>query len=274
MALLFTVIDFPALSRMSGIWTSSTIDADTGDEVILAQLIAFPPEQDGVVESSFLSSHLPFQVGGFHGVFPDGQSWMVTLMKAPASASIQLMHADEPHWVLVDSIDRALRFNAGAEIHDWVTWTRGDLEEYYAEAGVRVSDVDSWSVAELLWGLLGECCNVPLIDIVQGHSSGCAFPGRLHDCQFDVFRDVFAMWTTRALSGPEPDLDEVYEGSAEGTPVPVKRWKRKELKKLKRRELMRMALDDGWESSDLEGIPKMVLIDLMVQGQTGVDELE
>jgi hypothetical protein len=269
MALLFSVIDFPELSRMSGIWTNSTIDADFGDEVVLAQLVVFPPDQDGVVESDFLCSHLPFQVGGFHGVFPDGQGWMVVLMKAPASSSTDLMSAGDPHWVLVDSIDRALRFNYGAEALDWVAWTREDLEYYYSEVGADPEVVGEWTVAELLWGLLSECCNVPLVDVVDGYRTGCAFPDTEHDCQGQVFTDVFAMWTTRALNAPEPDLDEIFgpvpddEGAPEFT-----RWKRKKLKKLKRRELMRMAIADGWEWSDLNGVPKKVLITLMIDGQT------
>lgn len=272
MALLFSVIDFPELSRMSGIWTDSTIDPDFGDEVVLVQLVAFPPDQDGVVESDFLSSHLPFLVGGFHGVFPDGQPWMVALMKAPDSASTDLMSAEEPHWVLVDSVERALRFNYGAEAQDWVTWTREDLEYYYSEAGADLDAVADWTVAELLWGLLAECCNVPLADVVDGYAAGCAFPEVEHECEGQVFRDVFAMWTTRALNAPEPDLDEVYgggEGEADDEDAPeFTRWTRKKLKKLKRRELMRMALADGWERSDLKGAPKKVLITLMIDGQT------
>lgn len=73
MALLFTSVEFPAMSRMTGVWTNSTHDPDAGDGVTLAQLIVFPADQDPVVESDFLCSHLPFQIGGFHGAFPDGQ---------------------------------------------------------------------------------------------------------------------------------------------------------------------------------------------------------
>lgn len=265
MAHLFNVIDFPALSRMTGIWTNSTHDADVGDEVALAQLIVFPPDQDPVVESDFLCGHLPFHVGGFHGVFPDGQGWAVVLQKASAATSMELMAASESHWVLVDAIDRALRFNYGADAQDWFAATRELLLTIYHRSGADLDVVEDWSVTELLWGLLAECCNVPLVDIVDGYAQECAFPGREHNCQGDVFRDVFALWTTRALSAPEPDLDEIFDGE----PSPeFKRWTRKQLKKFKKRDLMQMAIADGWEPADLAGAPKDVLITLMIDGQT------
>lgn len=265
MALLFNVIEFPDLSRMTGVWTNSTHDADAGDEVTLAQLIVFPPDQDPVVESDFLCSHLPFHVGGFHGVFPDGQGWMVVLQKAPASASTGLMAASEPHWALVDGIDRALRFNYGAEAQDWFAAPPDLLLTYYNSVGADRDIVSNWTATELLWGLLAECCNASLVDVVGGYARGCAFPDRQHDCQSDVFRDVFALWTTRALSGPEPDLDDVSDDE----PVAeFSRWTRKKLKKIKRRDLIRMAIADGWEPADLAGAPKDVLITLMIDGQT------
>jgi hypothetical protein len=269
MALLFDVIDFPPLSRMTGIWTNSTHDADVGDEVAMAQLIVFPPDQDPVVESDFLCSHLPFHVGGFHGVFPDAQGWMVVLQKAPASASTDLMSASERRWVLVDGVDRALRFNYGAEPQDWAAWDRDHLEAVYEQAGVDPGLITGWSVAELLWGLLAECCSVPLTQVVHGHEHGCAFPDRDHECQGAVFVDVFALWTTRALSGPEPDLDEVFGVAARGDPAPeFTRWTRTRLRKLKRRKLIRMAQADGWDPASLEDLPRKALIAVMIDGQT------
>jgi hypothetical protein len=265
MALLFNSVEFPAMSRMTGIWTNSTHDPDAGDDVTLAQLIVLPADQDPVVESDFLCSHLPFQVGGFHGMFPDGQGWMVVLQKAPASASLIQMAASDPHLALVDSIERALRFNYGAEAADFATYTPDILLRYYRQTGVDDDVVANWTVTELMWGLLAECCNVPLADLAAGYEAGCAFPDRDHECQGDVFRDVFALWTTRALNPPETDFDEVDDGDGEDEFV---RWTRKMLKKFKRRELVRMAIADGWDVSDVADVPKAVLIQLMVDGQS------
>lgn len=265
MPLLFNSVEFPSMSRMTGIWTNSTHDPDSGDDVTLAQMIVFPPDQDPVVESDFLCSHLPFQVGGFHGVFPNGQGWMVVLQKAPASASLVQMAATDPHWALVDSIERALRFNYGAEATDFATYAPNILVRYYAQAGADPDVVADWSVTQLLWGLLAECCNVSLADLASGYDAGCAFPDREHDCQGDVFRDVFALWTTQALNDPEPDLDVVY-GS--GDDESFERWTRKELKRIKRRKLVRMAVADGWDLSDVAAVPKAVLITMMIDAQS------
>jgi hypothetical protein len=234
-------------------------------------LVVFPPDQDPVVESDFMCSHLPFHVGGFHGVFPDGQGWMVVLQKAPASASLVQMAASDPHWALVDSIQRALRFNYGAEALDFAEFTPDFLVRYCIGAGADADVVTDWTVSELLWGLLAECCNVSIAEVAAGYKEGCAFPSREHDCQVDVFRDVFALWTTRALSGPEPDLDDVFDGG----PAPeFVRWTRKQLKKLKKRDLMRMAIADGWERADIDGVPKDLLITLMIDGQTRAPGVE
>ncbi|MDQ1250339.1 MAG: hypothetical protein QG597_4718 [Actinomycetota bacterium] len=265
MPLLFNSFDFPALSRMTGIWTNSTHDPDAGDDVTLAQLVVLPPDQDPVVESDFMCSHLPFHVGGFHGVFPDGQGWMVVLQKAPASASLVQMAASDPHWALVDSIQRALRFNYGAKALDFADLTPDFLVRYCIGAGADADVIADWTVTELLWGLLAECCNVSLAEVAAGYQEGCAFPDRDHECQGNVFRDVFAMWTTRALSGHEPDLDEVY-GDVDDSEF--ERWTRKKLKKIKRGELVRMAVADGWDWSDVADVPKELLMRLMVDGQT------
>jgi len=189
---------------------------------------------------------------------------MVVLQKAPASASLIQMAASDPHWALVDSIERALRFNYGAEATDFATYTPDFLLRYYRQAGVDDNVVASWTVTELMWGLLAECCNVSLADLAAGYEAGCAFPDHYHECQGDVFRDVFALWTTRALNPPETDLGKLDEGDGEDEFV---RWTRKMLKEIKRRELVRMAIADGWDMSDVADVPKDALIQLMVDGQ-------
>ncbi len=67
---------FPPDSRMTGIWSNSWVDEPTGDEVAIGHLISFPDNQDAGLESDFLSSHMPFNVGGFSGLYPDGSPWM------------------------------------------------------------------------------------------------------------------------------------------------------------------------------------------------------
>ena len=273
MALLFNAIEFPDMSRMTGIWVNKTHDPDAGDEVVMAQMIVLPSDQDPVVESGFLCAHIPFHIACFHGVFADGQGWMVVLQKASAALSQQMVGATDPHWVLVDGISRALRFNAGAEADQGATWDRDVLEAYYEEQGASLEEIAGWSVSELVWGLLVECCNVPLLTAVTGYEAGCAYPDREHICQGDVFSDVFSLWTARPRVGYEES--EEYEELEEIEPDETEeisdkgfiRWTAQHLERFSLPELHMMAREDGWESADITGVPKEVLIELMVTGQ-------
>ncbi len=198
---------FPPDSRMTGIWSNSWVDDPMGDEVAIGHLISFPDNQDAGLESDFLSSHMPFNVGGFSGLYPDGSPWMFILQKAPADVSKRLMREEDPHWLMRDSLQRAVRFNHEARIVDELTWTRGQLEFAYALEGIKSDDIADWTMADLIRGLLTECCYVELTDIVERHAAGCAFPGIEHDCAGDVFTDVFFRWGVGLLRRPEPQDD-------------------------------------------------------------------
>jgi len=197
-------LPFPPDSRMTGIWSNSWVDDPMGDEVAIGHLISFPDNQDAGLESDFLSSHMPFNVGGFSGVYPDGSPWMFILQKAPADVSKRLMREEDPYWLMRDSLQRAMRFNHEARIVDELTWTRGKLEFAYALEGINTVDIADWTITDLIRGLLTECCYVELSDIVDRHATGCAFPGIEHDCAADVFTDVFARWGVGLLRSPEP----------------------------------------------------------------------
>jgi hypothetical protein len=111
-----------------------------------------------------------------------------------------------PYWPLFDGMRRALRFNAEAAVVLERGWTSGELLGVYAGQGVHLGDVDDWTVLDLLMGLLAECCYVPLSDIVGGRIIQCAFPDVDHDCEHDVFTDVFARWDGGHLNPEEPPM--------------------------------------------------------------------
>ncbi len=254
-------LPFPPDSRMTGIWSNSWVDESIGDEVAIGHLISFPDNQDAGLESDFLSSHMPFNVGGFSGVYPDGNPWMFVLQKAPADVSGRLMREEDPHWLMRDSLQRALRFNHEATIVDELTWTRGKLEFAYHLEGIDTDDIADWTIADLIRGLLTECCYVELSDIVDRHSAGCAFPNIEHDCAGDVFTDVFARWGVGLLQRPEPqddhednnndedDDDDDARGPLEGRTL---------------RELKRDGLAAGFTAAEMKGLDIDSLIDLLV----------
>ncbi len=258
-------LPFPPDSRMTGIWSNSWVDEPVGDEVAIGHLINFPDNQDAGLESDFLSSHMPFNVGGFSGVYPDGSPWMFILQKAPADVSKRLMREEDPHWLMRDSLQRALRFNHEARIVDELTWTRGKLEFAYALEGIDTDDIADWTMADLIRGLLTECCYVELSDIVDRHAAGCAFPDIEHDCAGDVFTDVFARWGVGLLQRPEPqdnDNDNMSDEDLAREPLEGKTL----------RDLKKDGLASGFTAAEMKGLDIDGLIDLLVGDEDESDE--
>lgn len=200
---LYNRLQFPPESRMRGIWTRSDVPAPTDDDIVMGHLIQLPADQDPDVESDFLSSHMPFHVGGFSGVYPNGGPWVFILQVCPAAAGALVGRPDEALWVMRDALNRALRLNHEAEVLSELAWNRTLLHWPYGDEGVDSDDLASWPVVDLVRGLLAECCYVGLPDIVAGYAHGCAFPGLDHECTGDVFTDVFQRWSLGELSVPE-----------------------------------------------------------------------
>lgn len=194
MTYLFNAVSFPESSRLTGIWNNRDAAPSTDDEIATGHFIALPEDQHLDVEADFLTAHIPYWVASLGGAFADGQPWLFVLQKAPADASRRLVGAADPAWVLRDSLYRALRFNDGAQLRQEFVWSHADLLDVYEWVGVDPDAVAGWSVAELLRGLLTECCHADLVDVVDASPSGCAFPDVEHDCAGDAFTDVFARW--------------------------------------------------------------------------------
>jgi hypothetical protein len=201
MGYLFNALPFEPGSRMTGIWDAA-VDTEGDDLCVCITKIVLGPGQDGVVESGFLGAHLPYHFGGFHGVGPDGSPWTVVAQVAPVSAA-ERVGAASPYWPMVDGLDRALQFNPETWIEASIEMDAARLRYMYDLQDVPTELVADWEVGELVRGLLAECCNVPLKEIAAGRITQCAFPERPHECQHDVFSDVFALWATMALNPEE-----------------------------------------------------------------------
>lgn len=203
MGYFYDTFSFAPGSRLTGLWRAPVDCAASDDVVALASLVEFGELQHDELESDFLNAHLPFRLGGFHGVGPDGNGWAVFLQVAPASAA-DLVGSDSVYWPMLDGLDRALHYNWEASLVSDRGFSRGDLIDIYVQRGLESWEVDDWAVPDLMLGLLAECCYVSLPQIVAGRVSQCAFPGQQHECQYDVFSDVFAAWMGGGLHPPEP----------------------------------------------------------------------
>lgn len=121
-------------------------------------------------------------------------------------------------------------------------WTRGDLIDMYEQAGVEAAEVADWPAADLLQGLLAECCYVDLEQIVAGRLTQCAFPDQDHQCEHDVFRDVFALWTTGQLTPPEkPPTPPVFPPTRPRGNTVYAGWPKSELREMTTSQLRKIA---------------------------------
>ncbi len=203
MAYLFSAIGFPEGSRLTHVWNNTWADGQQGVEVASGYLVNLPADQHGELEADFLASHLPFHVGGVGGRYPNGDCWFFVMCKVPAQMSSLAFAQEDPFWVLRDSLDRALAYNPHATVGATMEWTAQELREVYAAAG---SGAAAWPIADLLRGLLAECCNVPLGDIAAGYPL-CAFPHKKHTCQNEVFNDAFVAWQLKLSAQDQEPLD-------------------------------------------------------------------
>lgn len=201
MPYLFDMLPLPAGCRFTGLSHNCSVQHDRSGEMVHAAFVAVPSDQHGEVEADFLSSHLPFSLGAINGRFPDGSPWLLLLQLASAA----LGGPEQQQRALEVSLARAVELNPGAAVEDARAWSRADLEQLYVDRGAQVG-LGTWSTADLVLGLVAECCGVHLRTLVERQASGCALPGLKHVCQLDVLDDVFVAWHDSLLTVPRGHL--------------------------------------------------------------------
>lgn len=255
MSFFFDRFWFPDESRMTGIWRWPWRgDPEDARNMVLFTHVRLGPNQDGSVECDFLSSHLPWAFGGFHGVGPEGEPWLVVVQIAPTEgAGID----GNRWWAMVDGLERALHYNLEAEELSSVGMSRGALVERYERAGVDPDAVSDWPVTDLALGLLTEFTYVPLTRIVAGRARNCAFPEKPHDCRHDVFDDVFSAWVAGELpaldTSPELEYGDDEDQAGQAAPTrhqpairPKLKWPKARVKNWKTSRLRLQAVEEGW----------------------------
>ena len=259
MSFFFDRFWFEPGSRMTGVWQWPWLGHD-GDHTnhVLFSHVRLGSGQDGSLECDFLSSHLPWAFGGFHGVDASGDPWLLVAQIAPAAATSNLVDSTNPWWPMVDGLDRALHYNLAAEEISSEGLTLDDLHRIYAQTGVDPADIADWPVTDLVVGLLTEFTYVPLTQIVAGRVVNCAFSNIEHDCRHDVFSDVFAAWMAGDLSIPD-DTDDDQDDADDVDGLPSRphrappmlsrwRWDKKKIKRWSTNRLRLQAVEDGWSA--------------------------
>lgn len=287
MAVFFNLLPLEPRSRMTGVWTSRVPDYGNNSLHMCGHFIMLGAGQDADVEWDFIGSHLPFHSGGLTGVGPGGTPWVFIIQVAP-----DLGDPDAAVDRMTDAVSRVLDFNPEAWLGETVSLTREELVSAFADAFVDEDDVADWSFAELVFGLLAECCSVDLPQIAVGRVGQCAFPDDEHECTHEVFTDVFARWMTGALMIDESTLDDDFvlasededddEGAADEAwaqrrlenAIPVRparkrarirRPSRKSLREAKTLRLRLMAVAAGWSVDAAEKAKRKHLIKALAE---------
>lgn len=250
--------DFPPSSRMTGIWRRPWTGDDSDRLRVLISLISLGADQDGLVESDVISSHLPWSVGGIHGVDPAGDPWTLAIQVAPSSADDPVDDLEE-WWVMAEALKRALELNPEARLIDECRADHADLVALYASGGIDPHLLDGWPVDDLVAGLLAGATEVPLTQIVARRIVRCAFPDIDHDCRRDVFADVYAAWSEGWLPAyaveriqpvriVEDDPDELPRTAAMPRLTVNMTWKKSRVRTWSTQRLRLQAVEDGWSA--------------------------
>ena len=187
-------------SRLTGVWLESQPAVKGSGNLAGFYFIDIPSDQHVELEATFLGPFLPFKVGGMYGNNPDGSQWIVFALVGPYYEG---PFGDIDEGVLenfLESLDRALSFNAEAEASADRVYRHEELIELYTNAGIDAASVD-WPTNDLVNGLLAEMCGASLQQIASGYKQKCAFPGVEHECESNVFLDIFASWQRRLRQG-------------------------------------------------------------------------
>lgn len=199
MSFLAKSLPFESETRMTYVWTKSREEDQTKKSLVTVHLILIDEYQDCDVESTIITRFLPFHTGGFSGVDRHGRPWIVIIQHAQFDNSSKLAQSEGPFWALQNSLERALQHSPSARVMVENRYSRDELLDIYAFDGLPTGRAFSWSTAELIYGLLAEICDVPLAHVVNGYSNQCAFPNIEHECENNVFSDVFARWKLRVI---------------------------------------------------------------------------
>jgi len=207
MAVLLEKFDWREGPSLRGVWSSPLAMQESEEDPLqgCAYFIRLDSDSDPFMESTNFSAFLPLCVGGVHGAFADGDYWMVLFQVVPEYLCYELFSVHDyssllerqlqrvPDLKAIGSVDERWYFDA-----DEIRW---DLSEFVSvKVGKLMQD---WTIFELIQAAQAQLCNVPLKEIVRGRITQCAYPNTDHDCQHDVFRDVFAQWG-QSMQGGQP----------------------------------------------------------------------
>lgn len=184
----------PEGKRLTGIYRLGQGAHFTSEPIAVSHHIRFDEQAQGDVETSLLTSHLPFCSVAAHGVDERRWPWAIVTQILPLYADTEIAAPWDPVEVAREEINSAILHLENADILGESIANRPQLVMLFKSRGVDGSLLDDWTIPELSLAGIAELANAPLPQLAAGRLTGCAFPDIPHDCPKDVFDCAFSRW--------------------------------------------------------------------------------
>ena len=188
------LIDAAEEKRLTGIYRIGGRLGDSDNAIGVVHYLRLGELSEAEIETSCLTSLLPFCTVAAHGVDAQRWPWVVVVQVLPIRAFTSLQAPWNAVTVAREEIRRAISRLGTIKVLGEYVATREKLIDLIRERGVDRSLIDDWTVEDLLLLGVSELANIPIAELAKGRLTGCAFPDIPHDCPKDVFDCAFGRW--------------------------------------------------------------------------------
>lgn len=197
----------PEGQRLTGIFRTGHGVGGTTDTVSITHYIRYNETAQGDVETSFLTSLLPFCSIAAHGVDDLRSPWVIVTQILPMDARSTLAEPWDAIRVARQEVNSAVQQLDDAIITGESVATQQQLVALIESRGVTRALIEDWTVEDLTLAGIAELANAPLPVIAAGRLTGCAVPDIPHDCPKDVFDCAFGRWQEMLFNAPDSQTD-------------------------------------------------------------------
>lgn len=193
--------------RLTGILRTGHEVGGSSNLLCVMHHVRLDESAHGEVETSLLTSLLPFCTVAAHGVDEDRTAWVILIQVVPMDARTRIAAPWSALMVAREEVHHALWRCEGAEIIGETAATRAELVDLIESRGAARELIEDWGFDELVLAAVAELANAPLEQIAIGRLTGCAFPDVDHDCPRDVFACAFSRWQELLFAADAEDDD-------------------------------------------------------------------
>lgn len=187
-----TLLDLSEGSRLTSIGLRPLAGEETSrDGTISMHIVVLPDGNDPAVASGATSTFMPAAFAVIDGNQPDGSTWFAIFQIAPDQHDLDRIERTADASML-----RALELTGLIDHDVWgLTIPAANLREEYADLG----DVSSWSIIDLVTGLIIELATLDLAAVVEGDSATSETAAELRRSRLN---EMLMIWAA-THGGPE-----------------------------------------------------------------------